>query len=157
VGVSEPDSAPERWSSERVGAWYDAQPWMLGFNYVPRTAVNWTELWQADTFDLTTIERELDWAQHIGFNALRTNLQYLVWQHDAAGMIARLDRFLGAAARRGLRTMLCLFDDCAFSGREPYLGRQDPPVPNLHNSGGAASPGRAVCAIGPRGRRSNAT
>lgn len=134
----------ERWSRERAGAWYDAQPWMLGFNYLPRTAVNWTELWQAETFDLATIEQELDWAQRIGFNALRTNLQYLVWQHDAAGMVARLDRFLGAAARRGLRTMLCLFDDCAFSGREPYLGPQDPPVPDLHNSGGAASPGRAV-------------
>ncbi|HSP98651.1 MAG TPA: 1,4-beta-xylanase [Candidatus Dormibacteraeota bacterium] len=134
----------ERWSRERVGAWYDAQPWMLGFNYLPRTAVNWTELWQAESFDLATIEQELDWARRIGFNALRTNLQYLVWQHDPAGTVTRLDRFLGAAARRGMRTMLCLFDDCAFSGREPYLGPQDPPLPGLHNSGGAASPGRAV-------------
>lgn len=134
----------ERWSRERIAAWYDAQPWMLGFNYLPRTAVNWTELWQAERFDLATIEQELDWAARIGFNALRTNLQYLVWQHDAVGLVARLDRFLGAAAQRGLRTMLCLFDDCAFSGREPYLGAQDAPVPGLHNSGGAASPGRAV-------------
>jgi hypothetical protein len=141
--ATEPRAA-ERWSRERIAAWYDAQPWMLGFNYLPRTAVNWTELWQAETFDLATIEEELDWAQRIGLNALRTNLQYLVWKHDAAGLRDRLDRFLGAAARRGIHSMLCLFDDCAFSGREPYLGPQDPPVPNLHNSGGAASPGRAV-------------
>ena len=61
----------ERWSRERVSAWYDAQPWMLGFNYLPRTAVNWTELWQAATFDLATIAQELDWAKRSGFNALR--------------------------------------------------------------------------------------
>ena len=134
----------EPWSIERVEAWYRRQPWIVGFNYLPRSAVNWTELWQAESFDLATIEEELRFAERIGFNALRTNLQYLVWRHDAAGLRARLDRFLGAAARRGLRTLLCLFDDCAFSGREPYLGPQDEPVPGIHNSGGAASPGRAA-------------
>ena len=134
----------QRWSIERAAAWYARQPWICGFNYVPRTAVNWTELWQAESFDLATIEEELAWAGAIGFNALRTNLQYLVWRHDAAGLRARLDRFLGAAAKRGMRALLCLFDDCAFSGREPYLGRQDPPIPGVHNSGAAASPGREV-------------
>jgi hypothetical protein len=134
----------ERWSIERAAAWYARQPWICGFNYLPRTAVNWTELWQAESFDLPTIEQELDWARDIGFNALRTNLQYLVWRADAAGLRARLDRFLGAAAQRGMRTLLCLFDDCAFSGREPHLGRQDDPVPGVHNGGAAASPGREV-------------
>lgn len=134
----------ERWPIERIGEWYARQPWIVGFNYLPRTAVNWTELWQAESFDLATIEQELGWAERIGFNAIRTNLQYRVWQDDGAALRARLDRFLGAAARRGMRTLLCLFDDCAFSGREPYLGRQDAPVPGVHNSGAAASPGRAV-------------
>lgn len=134
----------ERWSIERVGEWYARQPWIVGFNYLPRTAVNWTELWQAESFDLPTIEQELEWAQQIGFNAIRTNIQYLVSRDDAAGLHARIDRFVGAAARRGMRTMLCLFDDCAFSGREPYLGPQDDPIPGVHNSGAAASPGRAV-------------
>ncbi len=134
----------ERWPIDRINEWYTRQPWIVGFNYLPRTAVNWTELWQAESFDLPTIEQELAWAERIGFNAIRTNLQYLVWQHDAAGLHARIDRFLGTAARHGMRTMLCLFDDCAFSGREPYLGPQDEPIPGIHNSGAAASPGRAV-------------
>lgn len=132
------------WSIERIAEWYARQPWIVGANYLPRTAVNWTELWQAESFDLPTIEQELDWAQAIGLNAIRTNLQYLVWRHDASGLRARIDRFLGAASRRGLRTMLCLFDDCAFSGREPYPGAQDEPIPGVHNSGAAASPGREV-------------
>jgi hypothetical protein len=134
----------ERWSIERISEWYARLPWLCGFNYLPRTAVNWTELWQRESFDPTTIEQELGWAQDVGFNALRTNLQFLVWLDDPAGLRARLDRFLGIGARRGIRTMLCLFDDCAFSGREPYLGRQDDPIPGVHNSGAAASPGREV-------------
>ena len=135
---------PPRWSRERVAAWYDALPWLVGFNYLPRTAVNWTEMWQAGSFDLTTIEQELGWAEAIGLNAIRTNLPHIVWIHDPDGLLARLDAFLAAASAHGMRTMLCLFDDCAFSGREPYPGPQDPPVPGIHNSGGAASPGREV-------------
>ena len=136
--------AHERWTAERAREWHEREGWLVGFNYLPRTAVNWTELWQAETFDLPTIEQELAWARGIGLNALRTNLQFLVWQHDAAGLRARIDRFLGVAARSGIRVMLCPFDDCAFSGREPYPGRQDDPIPGVHNSGAAASPGRMV-------------
>lgn len=137
-------SSPPRWSRERIAAWYDALPWLVGFNYLPRTAVNWTEMWQAASFDLPTLEEELGWAQAIGLNAIRTNLPYIVWRHDREGLVARIDAFLGVAARCGMRTLLCPFDDCGFSGREPYLGPQDPPVPGIHNSGGAASPGREI-------------
>ena len=37
--------------------------------------------------------------------------------------------------------MPILFDDCAQSGREPYLGIQADPVPSVHNSGWTPSPG----------------
>lgn len=141
---TEKDVVMERWSIEQAADWQARTGWLVGFNYLPRTAVNWTELWQAETFDLATIEQELGWAASIGFNALRTNLQFLVWQHDAAGLKARIDRFLGVAARHGIGVMLCPFDDCAFSGVEPFLGPQGDPIPDVHNSRAAASPGRAV-------------
>jgi len=144
MGKQGQGSAAGRWSIEQISAWYERLPWLCGFNYLPRTAVNWTEMWQRESFDLETVEQELGWAKAVGFNALRTNLQFRVWHDDSAGLRDRLDRFLGIAARSGMRTVLCLFDDCAFSGREPYLGRQDEPVPDVHNSGGAASPGREV-------------
>lgn len=133
-----------RWSVERITEWYAREPWLVGFNYLPRTAVNWTELWQAESFDLPTIEQELGWARDIGFTALRTNLQFLVWEDDATGLKARLDRFLGVAERNGLRVMLCPFDDCGFSGSEPFLGKQKDPIPGVHNGRAVASPGRAV-------------
>jgi hypothetical protein len=134
----------ERWPREEAQEWYDRQPWLCGFNYLPRTAVNWIELWQADSFDAPTIDEELGWAETVGFNTLRTNLHSLVWADDPAGLRGRIDRFLSIAARHRMRTMLCLLDDCEFSGRDSRLGPQGDPVPGVHNSRACASPGRAV-------------
>ncbi|MBN1342689.1 MAG: 1,4-beta-xylanase [Phycisphaerae bacterium] len=134
-------SRPERWSSEQAWEWYDRRPWLCGFNYVPSTAVNTTEFWQAETFDAPTIDRELGWASEVGFNTSRVFIQYLVWKHDAEGLKRRLDRFLTIAKRHGMSVMPVLFDDCAFSGKEPYLGKQADPVPGIHNSQWTASPG----------------
>ncbi|UTJ45653.1 1,4-beta-xylanase [Atlantibacter subterranea] len=132
----------EKWSGEKARAWYQQHPWGCGFNYLPRTAVNWTEMWQSDTFDLTTIEQELGWAREYGYNQLRTNLPHIIWLNDRNGLIYRIDRFLRVADRCGMRVVLTLLDDCAFSGDEPFAGPQKPPVRGLHNSQAAGSPGR---------------
>ena len=68
----------DRWPEADISAWYASQPWLCGFNYLPRTAINWIDLWQAETFDAATIEEELGWAADVGFNTLRTNLHSLV-------------------------------------------------------------------------------
>lgn len=136
----------ERWSVERAKAWWNAQPWICGFNFLPSTAVNFLEMWHRDTFDSETIERELGWASDIGFNAFRINLHYLVWKNDRDGLFERLDRTVSAAAARGIRTVPCLFDDCGFGGFEPAYGPQPDPVPGVHNSRAVASPGRAMLA-----------
>lgn len=134
----------QQWTTEQAQNWYQQQGWLCGFNYLPSTAVNWTDIWQAETFDAKTIDRELGWAADVGYNSLRINLPFIVWQHDRDGLIARIDRFLELADKRGLRTMLTLMDDCGFSGDEPYLGPQKAPVPGKHNSQAAASPGREI-------------
>ena len=130
-----------RWTEQRAREWDAARGWQCGFNYLPASAVNSTEMWQAETFDLPRIETELGWARDIGFNSVRVFLQYLVWEHDGDGLLHRLDLFLNAAHERGLSVLPILLDDCAFSGRLPYLGPQDAPTPGVHNSGWTASPG----------------
>lgn len=136
--------AKGQWPPECAREWAAAQPWRCGCNFLPSSAVNFLEMWHGDTFDPVTIERELGWAAEIGLNAVRTNLPYLVWSHDRDGLIARIDAFLGIAADRGLATMLCPFDDCAFGGAEPVYGPQPEPIPGIHNSRAVASPGRAT-------------
>ena len=58
----------QRWSREKAQAWYDALPWMVGCNFIPSNAVNQLEMWQSDTFDPVTIDRELGWAAALGMN-----------------------------------------------------------------------------------------
>jgi len=132
-----------RWSIEEAQEWYSRTPWLCGFNYLPSTAVNSTEMWQHETFDPDTIKRELGWAQKLGLNCCRVFVQALVWDADPDGLAERLDRFLGIAHDHGIVTLPVLFDDCAFAGKEPYLGPQGGPLPGIHNSGWTPSPGPA--------------
>jgi len=129
------------WSKEKAWQWYRNVSPVRGCNYLPRTAVNMTEMWQADTFDPKTIDEELGWAEKAGYNSVRIYLQYLVWNDDPEGLKKRVDEFLTIADKHGISSMLILFCDCAFSGKEPYLGKQDEPIPGVHNSGWVPSPG----------------
>ncbi|MGD0088813.1 MAG: 1,4-beta-xylanase [Planctomycetota bacterium] len=137
---------PAVWSKEKAWEWYKSAGVIRGCNYLPRTAVNSTEMWQAETFDLQTISQELGWAKDSGFNSLRVFLQYRVWENDAKGLKERIAAFLAGAARNGISVTFVLFCDCSFAGKEPYLGKQDEPVPGVHNSGWVPSPGLKLVA-----------
>lgn len=129
-----------RWSAEQAWRWYDAQPFLLGANFIPSTAVNQLEMWQADTFDRATIGRELGWAAGLGMNVMRVYLHDLLWEQDAAGFCARIDEYLALGTGHGMRTLFVVFDDCwndTFA-----LGRQPAPKPATHNSGWVQSPGK---------------
>ena len=131
----------ERWTPEQAADWGREQPWRAGVNLLPSTAVNSTEMWQPDTFDLPTLDRELGWAADLGLSAVRVFLQFLVHEADPAGHLRRIKSFLDLAAGHGFVVLPVLLDDCAFAGRQPYLGPQDAPVPGVHNSGWTPSPG----------------
>ncbi len=132
----------QRWSVERTDAWYARQPWLVGCNYTPRTAINQLEFWQAETFDPKTIDQELGWAHDIGFNVLRVYLHHIPLQQDAEGFYARIDRFLAIADKHDIRVMFVLLDDCWDPNPKP--GRQRAPKPHLHNSGWVQCPGAAI-------------
>jgi len=132
-----------RWTPERARRWIENRPWLCGCNFVPSTAINSTEMWQADSFDEAAIERELGWAADIGFNSVRVFLQYLVWEADPHGLKRRMDRLLSITSGHGISVMPVLFDDCCQSGRQPYLGKQDAPIPGVCLSGWTPSPGHA--------------
>jgi hypothetical protein len=114
----------------------------VGFNYIPANAINTTEMWQAETFDPATMEREMALAQTTGLNCARLFVQYLVWENDPEGLKKRMDTFLNIAARYGIKTMFVLFDDCAFGTMtEPFLGKQPDVNPGEYANGWTPSPG----------------
>jgi hypothetical protein len=132
----------QRWTEAQANAWYAAQPWPVGADFLPSTAINELEMWQADTFDPTTIDRELGWAQAIGMNTMRVFLHNLLWEQDPKGFQQRIDAFLTIAARHHIRPVFVLFDSCWEAN--PKLGPQHPPIPGVHNSGWVQAPGPAV-------------
>jgi hypothetical protein len=129
---------PGRWSLDKANAWYSKQPWLIGCNYLPATAINQLEMFQADTFDLETMDKELGWAEDLGFNVLRVYLHDLLWEQDEQGLYQRMDKFLSLCSRHGIRVLFVFFDDC--HRPDPKTGKQPPCVKGFHNSGWAKSP-----------------
>lgn len=127
------------WTPEQAKAWYNQQPWLVGANFLPSTAINELEMWQAETFDTATIARELQWAANIGMNTMRVFLHDLAYKQDPEGFKKRIDIFLRIAARYKIRPLLVLFDSCW--DPFPHTGKQHEPAPFLHNSGWVQSPG----------------
>jgi hypothetical protein len=130
----------DRWESEQAQTWYNSHPWLVGANFVPSTAINQLEMWQADTFDPATINRELHYAQSIGMNTMRVFLHDLAWREDPEGFYSRIDKYLEIADRYGIKTLFVIFD--GVWNPYPKPGRQPDPVPGRHNSGWVQSPGR---------------
>ena len=134
--------ARDRWTADEAHAWYAKQPWLVGCNFSPSTAINQLEMWQADTFDPETIDRELGWAADIGFTIIRVYLHNLLWQQDSEGLLKRIDRFLEIAHKHGISVMLVPLD--GVWDPQPKLGKQREPRPHVHNSGWLQAPGAEI-------------
>lgn len=132
----------KRWTEERANQWYSEQPWLLGCNFIPSTAINQLEMWQSDTFDEKTIKKELKWASELGMNTVRVYLHDLAWEADAKGFKKRIAQFLKIAEKHDIKPMFVFFDDCW--NADPKIGKQPEPKPGIHNSGWLQSPGKAV-------------
>jgi Cellulase (glycosyl hydrolase family 5) len=129
----------EKWTPEQAEEWGKGQPWLVGCNFSPSSAINQLEMWQADTFDLKTIDRELAWAQGLGFNCVRVFLHDLLWTQDGEGFLKRMDQFLEVADKHHIRVDFVLFD--SVWDPHPQAGKQREPRKGVHNSGWVQSPG----------------
>ena len=129
----------QRWTAQQANDWYKPQPFLVGANFIPSTAINQLEMWQAESFDPATIDRELGYAEGIGMNVMRVFLHNLVWEQDAEGYKKRIDQFLQIADKHHIKIMFVLFDSCW--NDDPKLGKQLDPVTGKHNSGWVRGPG----------------
>jgi hypothetical protein len=149
LGACSPKSQPQQgrtgpWTKEQAWQWSKQWGWLRGCNFQPSTAINQLEMWQADTFDPATIDRELGWAAGLGFNSMRVYLHHAAWNADRAGFKKRMAEYLDISQRHGISTMFVFFDDCwnpTFTA-----GRQPDPKPGIHNSGWVRDPGDLLLA-----------
>ncbi len=143
-----------RWEESKINAWYAEQPWLVGCNYYPATAINQIDMWQKSTWDPSRIDLELGWAEKIGMNTLRVYLHDLVYQDDKKGLYKRMDEFLEICQKHKIRPFFVFFDDCHFPN--PQLGEQPAPVIGFHNSGWVNSPARDLALRFAAGKASKA-
>jgi hypothetical protein len=136
--------AAERWTPKQANDWYAKQPWLVGCDFLPSTAINQLEMWQPDTFDPSTIARELGWAESIGFNTVRVFLHDLPWKDDREAFHKNVDKFLEISAKHKIKPMLVFFD--GVWDPDPQSGPQNRPRVGVHNSGWVQSPGRVILA-----------
>ena len=135
LGARAERNAP--WTAARAWAWYDAQPWIRGCNYMPASCANridqWQELGSEERF--AEMEREAALMSSIGLNAVRVILgdQGLsVWCAEHDGMMARFERMLGILDRHGIRTIVVLGNDCS---RPKELWKMEQPGPQTCDIG----------------------
>src|SRR5438128_12179815 len=115
-----------RWPEQKANAWYARQPWLVGSNYLPKSAINQLEMWQEATFDPVEIDKELIWAEAMGMNTMRVFLHDLLWKQDAGGFQKRINRFLTIPSQHHIRPTFVLSDSCWHPSPRPC--RPQPPI-----------------------------
>ncbi|MBP7497146.1 MAG: cellulase family glycosylhydrolase, partial [Bacteroidales bacterium] len=100
--------------------------------------INQLEMWQAETFDPASIDKELALAESIGFNTMRVFLHNLVWAEDSVEYLERIDKYLSIADKHKIKTIFVFFDNCW--NPVSKQGKQPEPFPFRHNSGWVQSP-----------------
>src|ERR1700748_1718492 len=130
------------WSTQKANAWYAGHQWINGADFIPSTDINQLEMWQADTFDPKTSDRELGYAEGIGFNAMRVFLHSMAWQQDPKGFKQRVNEYLTIANKHHIQTIFVFFDDCW--NPTAKVGKQPEPKPGIHNSGWLQDPGNRI-------------
>ena len=132
------------WTAAKANAWYAEHKWITGANYIPANATNQLEMWQAETCDPAIIDKELGWAESIGFNTMRVFLHSVAWKQDPEGFKKRVHEFLSIAAKHHIQPLFVFFDDCW--NKVPTPGLQPAPKTGIHNSGWVQDPGQPASA-----------
>ena len=109
------------WNKKNINEWYSNHKWLVGCNYLPSTAINQLEMFQEDSFDLATNNKEIGWANDIGFNSLRIYLHDLLWQ-DKENFKKRLNEILILCSDHNIKPILVLFANCTVKAGSQRLG-----------------------------------
>lgn len=129
-----------RWTAEKANGWYEGIDWPVGCDYVPAYAGNQLQMWH--DWDPEAIGAELALAQDLGFNSVRVFLHHKLWQEERDTFFARIDEFLSIADKHGITTLMTIFTNGG--SEERSIGEDISPLPGIHNSIWAQTPGISI-------------
>lgn len=98
-----------RWSKEKINAWYEERPWLMGCNYVPAVTLHNTELWQDDTREevLASVKEELKLLRETGLNSVRMFMPFHAWYFERERFSGSWTSCLLCWRSSGLRSCRC--------------------------------------------------
>ena len=141
--AAQADDVIGRWPAAKAWQWYEAQPWLVGFNYIPATAINTTEMWQADTFDPENHRRGIGLGR-----AGRVQLRPCVRAIPGLGGRSRGTRssawsnsWRSRRSTASARCSCCSTTATSPAMTEPFLGKQPDVIPGEYANGWTPSPG----------------
>lgn len=135
----------DQWSTDKAWKWYNENPWICGFNYIPANAINYTAMWDKTSFSPDIIDKELALAETTGFNTVRVVLQFIVWENDPQYFREIFAKFLSICTKHKMKVMPAFFDDCVFGENvDPSLGKQPEPMEGWYAWAWSPSPGHTI-------------
>jgi endo-1,4-beta-mannosidase len=81
-----------------------------GVNYYPSYAHNTIEIWSI--YNNTTVDMELSFAEEMGFNCIRTWINYHGFKRSKKRILKDIDRFLILCEKHGLKCIFTPFCSC---------------------------------------------
>lgn len=105
----------EKWSLEKVWAWYNSLPWIRGCCYYPSIAVNRIELWQEYNWEemKACMDKELALVEEWGFNTLRISMALELYIAQKESCLKHLDEFLELCEKYHLQIIFTFMSDCS--------------------------------------------
>ena len=114
-----------RWTTEQAHAWYAEIDPIRGCNYLPRSAINSTEMWQAQYIRPADDQsRNWDGRDEPAITACASSCNFLSGRRIQTASNCAWSSFYGAIARRSMKSqtvLRILFDDCAFRRQRAVL------------------------------------
>ncbi len=115
--------------------------WVKGADFVSSNSVNSTQM--MEEYDPVLIDRELSYARFYGFNTIRVNLHWLLWDKDKSALLANFEDLLQKAYKYEIKVIPVLFDDCGDID-PPHLAPYNLPTPGIYNSQMNTNPGSNI-------------
>lgn len=102
-----------RWTCDEAYKWYIKYPWLRGCNFIGSDCASRIDMWQSYKSEehFETADRELGYAQKLGFNTVRLLVEFDVWFQERESFMDILERYISLCDIHHMYVVLCLYNE----------------------------------------------